>query len=103
MLNKDYLFTINYAATQELDRILDWHMKGIDRSVSGNAEDIYGESFLRRFEFLDSKVDSLESRITSLEPHHPILESKVISLNLEKSNIETRLSNIESQLDTLGI
>jgi hypothetical protein len=66
-LNKDFLFTINFSATQELDRMIDWHTKEIDRSVSGNATSVYGQSLLTKIKTLEQENTNLTSRIVSLE------------------------------------
>jgi hypothetical protein len=66
-LNKDYLFTINFSATQELDRMMDWHTKEVDRSVSGNAPNVYGESLLTKIKRLENEKTALETRLLALE------------------------------------
>ena len=66
-LDKSYLYTINFSATQELDRIIDWHTKEVDRSVSGNATNVYGQSLLTRIKSLESENESLKNRVSTLE------------------------------------
>jgi hypothetical protein len=66
-LNKDCLFTINFSATQEIDRIIDWHTKEIDRSVSSNASAFYGPSLLTKIKTLEQQNTNLLNRIASLE------------------------------------
>jgi hypothetical protein len=65
-LNKDYLFTINFAATQELDRVLDWHTKEVDRSVSGDATTAYGESLLTKIKALEQENTTLKTQIQDI-------------------------------------
>jgi hypothetical protein len=64
-LNKDYLFTINFAATQELDRQLQWHTKGIDNSVSGNAEGVYGASLYLENQQLKQQINNILQRLNN--------------------------------------
>jgi hypothetical protein len=66
-LDKSYLFTINFSATQELDRMIDWHTKEVDRSVSGNATNVYGQSLLTQIKTLESENESLKNRVSTLE------------------------------------
>jgi hypothetical protein len=79
MMHKEYLFTINFAATQELDRIIDWHTKEVDRSVSGNATSVYGQSLLTLIKALQEENTSLKTRVSTLET--------------QLQNVLTRLSN----------
>ena len=67
VLNKPYLYTLNFSATQELDRILDWHTKEVDRSVSGDANSVYGQSLLTRIKNLEQEKSALETRVATLE------------------------------------
>ena len=78
-LNKDYLFTINFAATQELDRIIDWHTKGNDRSVSGDATSVYG--------------NALVNRIHTLEQENSLLKQKLAENDFQIQSILQRLNN----------
>jgi hypothetical protein len=65
-LNHDYLFTINFAATRELDRILDWHIKEVDRTTSGDAENLYGQSLFKKIKTLENGLSTIESEIRNI-------------------------------------
>jgi predicted nuclease with TOPRIM domain len=73
-------------------------MKGIDRSVSGNAEDIYGKSFIQKNESLKSKIILLKDKVEFLEKKKSVLEDKIVVLENEKRNLGYRLYNIENRL-----
>jgi enhancing lycopene biosynthesis protein 2 len=75
VLNKDYLFTINYAATQEIDKLLDWHINQIDRSIGGNAESVYGKS----------------------------IQTEIINLKLENQSLKTRIETLENKISQLNL
>jgi hypothetical protein len=75
-LNKDYLFTVNFSATQELDRMLQWHTKGEDRSVSGDADVVYGKSLYKENQELKTRVNSLETQLVSVLERLAALENK---------------------------
>ena len=85
-LNKDYLFTINFSATQELDRMIDWHTKEVDRSVCGDATTVYGQSLLTQIKTLQIQNQDLQTENTSLQ-------SRVTSLETQLQSILTRLTN----------
>jgi hypothetical protein len=65
-LDKNYLFTINFAATQELDRQLQWHTLGIDNSVSGNAANVYGQSLYLENQQLKQQIQQQEQQINDI-------------------------------------
>jgi hypothetical protein len=85
-LNKDYLFTINFAATQELDRQIQWHTQGIDNSVTGNAEGVYGQSL-----YLENQ--QLKQQNNILQTQNQSLQLQLTNMQLEIANILQRLSN----------
>jgi hypothetical protein len=85
-LNKDYLFTINFAATQELDRMIDWHTKEVDRSVSGDAGSVYGQSLLTKIKTLEQEKSALQTQVTTLD-------TQVTTLQTQLQSILTRLQN----------
>ena len=66
-LNKDYLFTINFAATQELDRQIQWHTAEIDKTISENATNVYGVSLKSEINTLRQEIQTLKNRVTYLE------------------------------------
>jgi hypothetical protein len=55
-LNKDYLYMINFSATKELDRILQWQMNNLDLTRNANAQTTYGNSIKSRIEKLENKI-----------------------------------------------
>ena len=88
-LNKDYLFTINFSATQELDRMLEWHTKEVDRSVCGDASTVYGPSLLTQIKQLQIENQSLKSQIQDLQNENIQTKSKLLEL-------ETKLNQLLS-------
>jgi hypothetical protein len=65
-LDKANLYTINFAATQELDRIIDWHTKEVDRSVSGDATSVYGTSLRKEIQDLKEENASLKTQLQNV-------------------------------------
>jgi hypothetical protein len=65
MLKKDYLYTINFAATQELDRIINWHTK--EQDPNNTAQASYGDSLLTRIKILENENASLKSQLTLMQ------------------------------------
>ena len=92
-LNKDYLWTINYAATQEIDRIVDWHTNGNDRSVSGNASAVYGDSLLLKIQLLGQKNTILENNVQTLQQENDQLKEQLNQQQEVINNILQRLGN----------
>jgi hypothetical protein len=85
-LNKEYLFTINYAATQEIDRIIDWHINENDRTITGNAGGVYGQS-------LRTEINNLKQQNNTLQIQNQSLQLQLTNIQLEITNILQRLSN----------
>jgi hypothetical protein len=48
LIDKDFIYTLNVAATQELDTILQWHTNDKDSSMNHNTVNLYGESLISR-------------------------------------------------------
>jgi hypothetical protein len=81
-LRKDYLFTINFAATQELDRIINWHTK--EQDPNNTAQVIYG--------------DSLSKRIKTLEDDNALLKTENTSLKTQLSAMQNQINDILARL-----
>jgi hypothetical protein len=81
-LNKEYLFTINFAATQEIDRIVDWHTNGNDRSVSGNASVVYGESLLLKIQRLEQENGQLKEQLNQQQEVINNILQRLVNANI---------------------
>ena len=91
VLDKQKLFTLNFSATQEIDRIQQQQI--ID--ISENKMDIsYNKLSIMKNEI---DIELLKIENTSLKSENQELKTEVETLKSQIANILTRLSQLESQ------
>lgn len=56
IVNKQVLYDLNICASIELNKMLEWHSKGIDKTQLQNAKESYGESIYNTFESKYNKI-----------------------------------------------
>ena len=81
-MKKDIIYAINFSATQELDRLMDWHTNEVDRSISGDATLVYGQSLLTRIKTLEQQKTALETRVSNLETELQFVLTRLQNGNL---------------------
>ena len=94
-LNKQALFTLNFSATQEIDRIQ-------------QKEKIKLEEQVLKLSLSETKITSLETthkeqvvKLSLAETKITSLETKITSLETQNSNLLARLEAIEKVIETI--